>query len=222
MKSLVNGKSLLRGKSLLTALLALAILTGCSSESPKKGAGSSAPAKPAVTPPKYETGRVALQTLNVTATSWAADAQPVRLESVYTKGAPTQEGKAGAWRASFASASQRGIKPYVWSGVTEEGAPERGINAGPEDDFNPRNLSTHPFNIAFLKTDTGEAFKVAQEHGGKKILDKNADTPITYALAWDPRKNELEWHVMYGPSAADSKLTVLVNASTGMFLRVQK
>ncbi|MGH9648993.1 MAG: hypothetical protein ACRD3I_00820, partial [Terriglobales bacterium] len=154
--------------------------------------------------------------------SWAADAQPVRVESVYTKGAPTQEGKAGVWRASFASASQRGIKPYVWSGVTEERAPERGVTSGPEDDFNPRNLSTQPFDIAFLKTDTGEAFKVAQEHGGKKVLDKNADTPINYVLFWDPRKSELVWQVMYGTSPAEAKLTIAVNASTGVFLRVQK
>lgn len=214
-------KSLVQGKTLLAGLLALAVLTGCS-ETPKKPAESGAPTKPAVKPPKYETGRVALQTLHVTGKSWAADAQPVRLESLLTKDAPSQEGKAGAWRATFASVSKRGVKPYVWSGVTEEGAPERGINAGPEDDFNPRNLSTQPFEIAFLKADTNEAFKVAQEHGGKKILDKDPKTPITYTLDWDPRKNELVWHVMYGTSLADAKLTIAINASTGVFLRVQK
>ncbi len=209
------------GKLLLAGLLALAVLAGCSSEAPKSEAGSK-PAKPEVKPPKYETGRVALQTLAVTAKSWAADAQPVRVESLLTKDAPWKEGKAGAWRASFASANRRGVKAYVWSGVTEEGAPERGIAGGPEDDFNPRNLSTQPFDIAFLKTDTDKAFEIAQEHGGKKILDKAPDTPVTYALDWDPRKNQLVWHVMYGPSAANSKLTVAVNASTGVFLRVQK
>jgi hypothetical protein len=214
--------SLLCRKSLVAGSLALVMLAGCSSEEPKKGADSGAPTKPAVKPPKYETGRVALQTLNVTARSWAADVQPFRLESVYTKGAPAQEGKAGVWRASFASVSRRGAKPFIWSGVTEEGAPERGITPGPEDDFNPRNLSTQPFDIAFLKVDTDAAFKVAQEHGGKKVLDKGPDTPITYALDWDPRKNELVWHVLYGTSSLDAKLNVAVNASTGVFLRVQK
>ncbi len=221
MKSLRAGKSLVTEKLLLAGLLALAMLAGCSSQAPKPEAESK-PAKPAVKPPKYETGRVALQTLNVTARNWSADAQPVRLESAFTKGAPAQEGKAGVWRATFASAQSRGVKPYVWSGVTEEGAPERGISGGPEDDYNPRNLSTQAFDIAFLKTDTDGAFKIAQEHGGKKILDKAPDTPITYALDWDPRKNELVWHVMYGTSSANAKLTIAVNASTGTFLRVQK
>ncbi len=221
MKSLRAGKSLVTKKLLLAGLLLLAMLAGCSSEAPKPDAETK-PAKPAVKPPKYETGRVALQTLNVTARNWSADAQPVRLESAYTRDAPAKEGKAGVWRATFASAQRRGVKPYVWSGVTEEGAPERGISGGAEDDYNPRNLSTQAFEIAFLKTDTDAAFKIAQEHGGKKVLDKSPDTPVTYALDWDPRKNELVWHVMYGTSSANAKLTIAVNASTGVFLRVQK
>ncbi len=227
MKSLRSGKSLLTEKLpvteklLLAGLLLLAMLAGCSSQAPKPESESKPP-KPAVKPPKYETGRVALQTLHVTAKSWSADAHPVRLESAFTKDAPAQEGKAGIWRATFASAQSRGVKPYVWSGLDEEGAPERGISGGPEDDYNPRNLSTQPFDIAFLKTDSDSAFKIAQDHGGKKILAKSPDTPVTYALDWDPRKNELVWHVMYGTSSANSKLTIAVNASTGVFLRVQK
>lgn len=221
MKSLRAGKSLVTQKLLLAGILALAALAGCTSQAPKPEAESK-PAKPAVKPPKYETGRVALQTLNVTAKAWSVDAQPVRLESAYTKDAPAMEGKAGVWRATFASAQRRGVKPYVWSGVDEEGAPERGVSGGAEDDYNPRNLSTQPFDIAFLKTDTDAAFKIAQEHGGKKILDKSPDTPVIYALDWDPRKNELVWHVIYGTSSVNSKLTIAVNASTGLFLRVQK
>ncbi|MCI0353693.1 MAG: hypothetical protein L0099_01450 [Acidobacteria bacterium] len=209
-------------KLLLAGLLALAVLAGCASEAPKPESGKQAPAKPAAKPPDYETGRVAMQRLYVTAKSWAADVQPFRLESVYTPGAPAQEGKAGVWRATFASISRRATKPYLWSGVNDENAPERGISPGPEDDFNPRNLSTQPFEIAFLKSDSSDAFKVAQEHGGKKVLDKSPDTPITYALSWDPRKNELVWQVMYGTSSSDAKLTIAVNASTGAFLRVQK
>jgi hypothetical protein len=221
MKSLRAGKSLPITKLLLSGWLALAVLAGCSSQAPKPEAESK-PSKPEVTPPKYETGRVALQRLSVAAKGWAADVLPFSLESVYTKGAPAKEGKAGVWRAEFASAQRRAAKPYVWSGVDEDGAPERGVSAGQDDDFNPRNPSTQPFEIAFLKTDTDQAFTIAQEHGGKKILDKAPDTPVTYRVDWDPRKNELVWHVRYGTSSADSKLTVAVNASTGVFLRVQK
>ncbi len=210
-----------RSALFITSVLTLALLGGCSSPAPKPEAESKPP-QPEVKPPKYETGRVAMQRLSVAAKGWAADVQPFGLESVYTKGAPAKEGKAGVWRAEFASLQRRAAKPYVWSGVDEEGAPERGVSAGPDDDFNPRNPSTQPFDAAFLKTDTDKAFTVAQEHGGKKILDKAPDTAITYRLGWDPRKNELVWHVRYGTSPADAKLTVAVNASTGVFLRVLK
>ena len=202
--------------------LIFAVIAGCSSEAPKEQPTSTAPAKPAVKPPEYDTGRVALQRLYVTAHQWAPDAQPFRLESEYVQGAPSAEGKAGVWRASFASVARRAAKPYLWSGVTAEGAPDRGITPGAEDDFNPQNQSTHPFDIAFLKVDTNKALAVAQEHGGAAILKKTPDHPISYVLDWDARKNQLMWHVIYGISRGDAKLTVDVDASTGEFVRVEK
>ncbi|HXE90142.1 MAG TPA: hypothetical protein VNK82_04175 [Terriglobales bacterium] len=200
----------------------LALIAGCTSEAPKEQPGTAAPAKPAAKPPEYDTGRVALQRLYVTARQWAPDVQPFRLESQYVQGAPVTEGKAGVWRGSFASVSRRAAKPYLWSGVTAEDAPERGITPGVEDDFNPQNQSTRPFDIAFLKVDTDKAFTVAQEHGGAAILKKAPDQPVSFVLDWDARKNQLVWHVIYGISRADARLTVAVDASTGEFLRVEK
>ncbi len=208
-------------KSVGTGLLAVVLLMGCSSDAPRTG-GDSNPAKPAVKPPEYESGRVALQRLYVTARQWSADAQPFRLESQFTADSAAAEGKAGVWRASFAAPSRRAAKSYLWSGVTANDAPERGITPGPEDSFNPNNTSTHPFDLAFLKIDTDQAFNTAQEHGGKAILAKTPDQPVIFLLDWNTQKNQLVWHVTYGASRADAKLTVAVNASTGEFLRVEK
>ena len=202
--------------------LSLALIAGRSSEAPKEPVKSAAPAKPAAKPPEYDTGRVALQRLYVTARQWAPDVQPFRLESQYLKGVPVSEGKAGVWRAGFASVAKRAAKPYIWSGVMAEDAPERGITPGAEDDFNPQNLSTRPFDIAFLKVDTDQAFTIAQQHGGAVILKKTSDQPVSYLLDWDVRKNQLVWHVIYGVARGDAKLTVDVDASTGEFLRVEK
>ena len=121
-------------KKLLLGILALGLLVGCSSE-PEKPA-SPGRAKPAAVKPanEYQTGRLTFQKLYVTARAWAADAQPFRLESQYTKGAPVAEGKAGIWRASFASPQRRTAKSYLWSGTaSEEQALERGISPGLED-----------------------------------------------------------------------------------------
>jgi hypothetical protein len=210
-------------KKVLLGILALGLLAGCSSEpAPPASSGGTkpAPAKPA---DEYRTGRVAFQKLFVTARAWAADTQPFRLESQYTKGAPVAEGKAGIWRATFASTQRRAAKSYLWSGVaSEEDALERGISPGLEDTFNPSNPSTHPFDLAFLQIDSDQAFKVAQEHGGKELLKKTPNQPVLFILDWDSRGNQLAWHVAYGEKRADAKLTVAVNASTGGFLRVEK
>lgn len=210
-------------KKLLLGILALGLLAGCSSEPEKAastGGAKPAPAKPAN---DYQTGRLTFQKLYVTARAWAADAQPFRLESQYTKGAPVAEGKAGIWRASFASPQRRTAKSYLWSGTaSEEQALERGISPGLEDTFNPSNPSTHPFDLAFLKVDSDQAFQVAQAHGGKELLKKTPDQPVFFTLDWDSLDNRLVWHVAYGEKRSDAKLTVAVDASTGAFLKVEK
>ena len=207
-------------KRFLLAIALAAVLTGCSSGpqlAPKD-------ADPKAEPPKTDllTGRAAFQKLFVTARSWAPDAQPFRLESESVKQAPGEDGKAGLWRGSFASASKRALKPYMWSGISGLDAPARGISPGTEDTFNPANVSTQPFDLAFLKIDSDQAFAVAQAHGGKKLLESDPQQPIKYLLGWNPRSNHLVWHVIYGSSEMDSKLRVGVVASTGAFLRVEK
>ena len=208
-------------KKILLGMLALGLLTGCSSE-PSKPAGPAAKPAPAQPADEYKTGRLVFQKLLLTARAWAGDAQPFRLESQHTKGAPVAEGKAGIWHASFASAQRASIKSYLWSGVAGEDATERGISPGLEDTYNPANASTHPFDLGFLKVDSDQAFKAAQEHGGKDLLKKTPEQPVIFVLDWDSRKNQLVWHVAYGDSRAVAKLTVAVDASTGGYLRVEK
>jgi len=56
----------------------------------------------------------------------------------------------------------------------------------------------------------------------KKLLQKEADTPIFFGLDWSGPTAELIWHVYYGNSRNDAKLEVDVNASTGEFIRAVK
>lgn len=207
----------------ILATLGLGLLAGCSSEPARPASSGSAKPAPAKLADDYLTGRIAFQKLFVTARAWAADTQPFRLESQYTKGAPVAEGKAAIWRANFASPQRRAAKSYLWSGTaSEEEALERGISPGLEESFNPSNPSTHPFDLNFLKIDSDQVFKVAQEHGGKELLKKTPDQPVLFVLDWDSHGNKLVWHVVYGEKRADAKLTVAVDASTGGFLKVEK
>jgi len=205
-------------KKLLMAMLVLALMAGCSSE-PSKPAQTG---KPQAKAPELVTGRAAFQKAYIAARGWARDAQPYRLESLLTADSKGKDGKSALWRASFASATQHGVKPFVWSGEDAPDVPSRGISPGTEDNYSPTNSSTQVFDIAFLKVDSDKALEVAQKHGGDKLLEKDPDTPILYVLDWSRPTNELIWHVIYGNSRDNAKLTVAVNASTGEFIRVEK
>jgi hypothetical protein len=75
------------------------------------------------------------------------------------------------------------------------------------------------WDLNFLKVDTDKAFEVALQHGGKELMDKDPQQPVLYLLDFDSGAGQLRWHVIYGDTESTAKLTVLVDASTGQFLR---
>jgi hypothetical protein len=202
---------------LLTGIILLTLLAACDSNTPKQPE-----AKPEPKGPELLTGRAAFQKVFIAARNYAADVKPFRIESTPTTDANGQDGKSAIWQASFASASRRGVKPFIWSGSTAPDAPSRGVSPGNEDTYNPSNASTQIFDVAFLKVDSDQAFTEAQKHGGDKLLEKSPATPVIYICDWNHNTNELIWHVIYGDSRDSAKLTVAINASTGAFIRVEK
>ena len=91
-----------------------------------------------------------------------------------------------------------------------------------EDSWNPNNNATHIFDVRFLKADSDRAYEIAQKHGGGKLTAKDAKQPVFFVLDWDPRRNELVWHVIYSSSPDEAKLRIGVSATSGEFLRVEK
>jgi len=202
---------------------ALALLVSCSSENKTAATSPAQPAaKPAVKGPQYDTGRTAFQRMFIAARAWAPDIKPFRLQSQFSADAPTAEGKAGLWRASFASPSKRAMKMFVWSGLVGPDAPEQGVSFSAEDSWSPSNVSTQPFDIGFLKVDSDKAYEVAQKNGGEKLTRKDPKQPVTFLLTWDGSKNQLVWHVLYGDNPSEAKLRIAVDATSGEFVRVEK
>jgi hypothetical protein len=199
------------------ALAILALLVSCDSSKT-----NSAPAKPEVKPPELLTGRSAFYKTFIAARNYAADVKPFRIESTPSSESNGQDGKSTIWRASYASATQHGVKPFFWSGSNLPDAPSRGVSPGNEDVYNPSNASTQVFDPAFLKVDTDQAFTEAQKHGGDKELEKDPTTPVIYICDWNHNTNELVWHVIYGASRETARLTVAINATSGAFIRVEK
>jgi hypothetical protein len=195
----------------------VALLAGCDSNT-----ATQPQAKPEPKPPELITGRAAFQKVFITARNYAADVKPFRIASTASTDGNGQDGKSAIWSASFASATRRSVKPFIWSGSNAPDAASRGVSPGTEDTYTPSNASTQIFEAAFLKVDSDQAFAEAQKHGGDKILEKDPTTPVIYVCDWNHNTNELVWHVIYGASRETAKLTVAINASTGEFIRVEK
>jgi hypothetical protein len=200
-----------------TLLISLALVAACDSNTAKPSQG-----KPEAKAAELLTGRAAFQKVFIAARNYAADVKPFRIESTPSTDSNGHDGKSAIWRASFASAAQHGVKPFIWSGTDAPDAPSRGVSPGNEDTYNPSNASTQIFDVAFLKVDSDQAFTEAQKHGGDKVLEKDPTTPVIYICDWNHNTNELTWHVIYGGSREGAKLTVAINASTGAFTRVEK
>lgn len=204
--------------------LLLLLLPACSSNNQQSSETKEQKhaAKAAPKEPQYESGRNAFQKMYLSARMWAADVKPFRLQSQYTPDAPTSEGKAGLWRASFASPSKHAMKMFIWSGLVGPDAPEQGVTFTSEDSWSATNSSTQVFDLAFLKIDSDQAYQVAQKHGGEKLTRKDPKQPVFFMLDWNAQKSLLVWHVVYGSSLDDAALHVAVNATSGEFLHVEK
>jgi len=209
------------------SVISVAILTaGCSSteNQPK----DSTPEKPAAAAPPQSkgpivyTGQEAFNRMMGLAMKWSPDAQPARLESVLTTETTGQDGKSAVWRGYFASPSRRSTKTIVCSGSRRPDAPPFGVSTeGREGAYNAEaaNLAFLPL---LLKTDTDNAFAIAQQHGGEAIVKKDAKQPITYLLLKDRKQNVPVWYVIYGTSETDRKGIGVVNATTGAFVSAGK
>ncbi|HUS19238.1 MAG TPA: hypothetical protein VMZ25_06280, partial [Terriglobales bacterium] len=176
-------------------------------------------AKPAKVESEFETGRAAFQRMYVSARTWSADAQPVRLESRPTKEDP-KDGRAAMWAGMFVSASKGNLRNFTWSGVASD--PDKGVQPGSMDVYSPANANTRPFDLNFLKVDSDKAFAVADKKGGAALLKKDPKQPLKYMLFFDNTKGRLVWRVLYGSSQSDAKLRILVNASTADFIAIEK
>jgi len=204
-------------------LINLAILTvACSSSENKSASETPAPAAPVKKEPALYTGQQAFNQMTGLALKWSSDAQPARLESVLNNESDGQDGKSTVWRGYFVSPSRHATETIVCSGSRLPDAPPYGVSVeGGEGAYNSQSA-----NLAFLglllKTDTDQAYKIAQQHGGEAILKKDSQQPITYVLLKDSKHNVPVWYVIYGASEKDRKGIGVINATTGAFVSAGK
>lgn len=211
---------LIRGFLSVAAIL---WLNGCGGPPPRPAAEKKSEAKPKpAEPPRELTGREAFQQMWVAARSWAPDAQPFRLANLYLENSTGVGGKAAAWTASFASPGLRKWRPYTYSTVKTPNL-HLGVFAGHAESFSTvSELTGPPFPVQALKTDSDQAYQVAEEKGGRVFRQKNPKEPVTMVVELSRTMNKVLWNVYYSASPNDSRFTVRLDAATGKFIKVEK
>ena len=187
------------------------VLAGCS-QTPTKPAAKKAEEKP-----EPVTGMTALFKMYAVARQWAPDVQILKLGSINLADVPLVRGKAGAWQVTFVSPSKAKARGWTYSVIESEGNLHKGAFAGLEEAWaGPRGINT-PFSIQAVKVDTDAAYKTALTKGAE-YDKKNPGKPITFLLEQTKKHPDPVWRVVWGESVGTSNFSILVDASTGLYL----
>ncbi len=158
------------------------------------------------------TGREGLQSIMRSVKEWSPDAEVIRLYSGICKKAP-HEGVCDEWRTVVLSPSQKKSTGFYW---------RRGsVTQSEVTDYVPKDKQLS-VEVARINADSDAAFRMAEDHGGKPLLEKNPETEIRYAMMLDKRVGQLVWLVLYDINGTDfstAKLHVAINAETGQFIQ---
>ena len=198
-----------------TAASVLILVLAACSEAPKTAEKKAPPP-----PPEPVTGQSALYKMYQVARSWAPDAEVLKLASIQMAGVKAEPGKAGAFEATFVSASRSKARSYTFSVVEGEGNLHLGVFAGTEQGWAGPSGITKPFTIQAVKVDTDAAYKTALENKGADYDKKNPGKPITFLLEKSNKFPDPSWRVIWGESAGTSNFSVYVDCSTGAFQEI--
>ena len=210
MNLLEYGFDPMKNLTLFSAAVLMVTLAGCSTEPP-------APAKKAEEKPAEPvTGRQALQQMYIAARGWAADIQPIKVNSILLPEVKAERGKAAAWQAIFVSPSQSKARSYTYSVVESEGNLHKGVFAGLDQSWSGSG-PTKPFLMAAIKTDSDQAYQTALKKGAD-YDKKNPNMPVIFLLEANTKFPDVSWRVIWGESVGTSSFSVFVDASTGAYL----
>ena len=200
-------------------IVSMTVVVACG---PSTTSSPSTPAQTAAPAPKKEpvlyTGKSCLSQMAGLAARWQPDALPYHMESELNAESNGHEGKSTVWQAMFASPSRRTYRVFTCSGSRLPQSPPIGVTSTAEAAYSP-NVPQLMFQQFQLNTDSDQAYTLAQEKGGAKLLEKNPKQPVVYFLDWDVKNKQLLWVVVYGESSKEAKGRGVIDATSGKFLR---
>ena len=213
-------KGMIRAKAVVVFFSSLLMIACSSSTSAPSSSQTQAPAE-VKKEPILNTGKACFSQMTSMAARWSPDAVPFHMESALNAESNGQGGKSTIWRGMFASPSRRTYKVFTCSGSRLKDEAPIGVTSSAEIAYGP-TVPALMFQAFYLTTDSDQAYALAQEKGGAKLLEKDPQQPVLYTLDWNPKEKALLWVVVYGTSAKDSKGIGVIDASTGKFLRAAR
>ncbi len=194
--------------ALVSPSLLVITLCGCAS-APKK-------AEP---PPEPVTGLHALAQMFSAARNWQPDVLVYRVTSMNVGNVAPALGRAPAWQATFVSPSTHQQRTYTYAVADVSTSIRAGIFPDAAASFSAVGESAQPFSIMAAKKDTDEVYQTAFEHAAKYSA-AHPGIQINYILELNNRWPDAAWRILWGESASNNSFSVLVDASTGQFIRI--
>jgi len=148
------------------------------------------------------------------ARAWAPDIKVLSCASIDIAQVKAQPGKCGAWQIQFGSEALGQKRAYTFSVAEVSVTLHSGITADAPTGWSNDNRA---FEMAAAKVDTDDAWTTALKHGDA-YNKKNPAIPVSYTLEMGRLIHDPVWRVIWGESVASSEFSVLVDASTGLYL----
>jgi hypothetical protein len=162
------------------------------------------------------TGQSALFKMYQVARSWAPDAEVITMKSIHLTDVPAVRGDAGAWEAVFYSPGKGAQRIYTYSVEESDANLHQGVFPGQEQSAS--GASSKAFLIGAVKIDSDAAYKTAAAHAAE-YNKKNTSQTISFELGHQDVTQNPVWRVIWGESAGTSAESVLVDATTGEYLK---
>jgi hypothetical protein len=203
--------------SILVLAAACAVISCSDSSSGSSDKTSSNPSSSSAATPV--TGKTAFWEMYKSAHAWAADLEPLRLESKSVPGITNAEGKAAMWNATFGSRRQHEARVFHYAVAAHAPDVYKGVTVDKAIPWNGPTPDAETFTTSDLAVDSDAAFKTAFAQASAWV-EKHPDKEFSCTLGNADRFSAPVWYVLWGDNK--SGYSVFIDAKSGAVVNLKK
>lgn len=197
-----------------SVLFVTLVLTAC--EAPKPSGEAKTEAAATAAPSGPVSGKTAFWEMYKSAHSWAADLEPLQLESKGVPGVKNEAGKAGMWSATFGSPSRREARVFTYSVISSPPDIFKGVTVGSPMTWTGPTPQALSFATSDFAVDSEAAYTAASAQAA--VWEKShPGKEVSLTLGNAERFKGPVWYVLWGDKK--SGYAVFVDAKTGTIVK---